>query len=548
MTFDVLTRTAAVMIAAAMITVLGLAVPASGASVPGSAIEPVRECDELPKLFDLPGARTHVERAEVMDQSEPKHCYVEGYVEPAVGFQLRLPLETFTGRYLQYGCGGFCGQIRELPFPDCGGEPGGDVAVGATDDGHVSQGLEERWAADNQAARDDYFYRAPHVLSVAAKRIITEFYGAPPRRSYFSSCSNGGREGLLLAQRYPRDFDGIVAGAPAHVMGPMLGIYAPWLARTNTAANGEPIITSAELPALHQAVVAACDRSDGLADGQIDDPRACRFDPVKVQCPPGADQPHCLTPRQVAVARALYAGPKDPSGRRLFPGWQTYGSELGWDGMITPSPGLGGTSFAAWLGDNYLKYVGFPIGTPHSSLAEVSFTAEQLHQLTAEGVKGNAMSLDLSEFRRNGGKLIMWHGWADPLLPPAATLDYYQRLSQRNGGFRRTQRWARLFMVPTMHHCGGGYRLSEFDPLHELVAWVERDAAPYRIIANARDAEGGVSRSRPVFPYPLRASYDGTGSIDHASNFVPVPPRRPPLDIVRWIGSSLHELPGPVAP
>ncbi|MGN9784114.1 tannase/feruloyl esterase family alpha/beta hydrolase [Nonomuraea sp. ZG12] len=533
---------------ALLIAVSGTPIPAVAASAPDPVIEPVRQCGELEQRFDLPGATTHVTSAKVNDQSEPAYCDVQGRIEPAVTFRLRLPLDTFTGRYLQYGCGAFCGRIPELPFPDCGGDLGGDVAVGATDDGHVSEGPDERWAADDQTARNDYFYRAPHVLSVAAKRIIAEFYGAPPKRSYFSSCSNGGREGLLLAQRYPRDFDGVIAGAPAHAMGPLFGVYAPWLARTNTAADGEPILTDAKLPALHGAVVAACDRLDGLADGQIDDPRACRFDPVTAQCPAGTDQADCLTPRQVAVVRALYAGPVDPDGRRLYPGWQTRGSELGWEGMITPASYLGNRSFAAWLGDNYLKYAGFPIGTPHSSLAEASFTAAGFHRLTAEGVKGNAMSLDLRAFRRAGGKLILWHGWADPLLPATATVDYYQRLSERNGGLRETQRWARLFMVPTMSHCGSGYRLTEFDPLRELVTWVERDTAPTRVIAVGRDAQGAVSRSRPVFPHPLVATYDGTGSIDDAANFVPAPPRRPSPATIRWIGSHLHELPGPVAP
>jgi len=190
---------------------LGLA-PSGAAAEPGSAVRPVRSCEELVSDFDIPGAATHVTTAMPGgggSTGEPEHCDVHGYVEPAVGFQLRLPTSTYAGRYLQYGCMGLCGVIPPTPFPACGGPRGGDFAVAATDDGHVGAGgpflaiTDGTWAANNQAARNDYFYRAPHVVSLAAKRIIATYYGSPPKRSYFNGCSTGGREGLLLAQRYP---------------------------------------------------------------------------------------------------------------------------------------------------------------------------------------------------------------------------------------------------------------------------------------------------------------------------------------------------------
>jgi feruloyl esterase len=535
-------------------TGVGLApsgVAAASTSAPASAIRPVRQCAELVQDFDLPGTAAHVTAATVVAAGggQPEHCDVRGYIEPAVQFQLRLPTTTYTGRYLQYGCGGFCGVVFPPAFPDCGGPQPADMAVAATDDGHVGHGVipqdDGTWAANNQAARDDWAYRAPHVVSLGAKQIIAFYYGAPPTRSYFTGCSNGGREALLLAQRYPNDFDGIVAAAPAQYLSPLL-LYQAWLARSNTAADGTPIITSAKLPALHDAVVAACDRLDGLADGQIDDPRACRFDPVAVRCPTGVDQASCLTPAQVGAARKLYAGPTDPHGRRLYPGGQPRGSELAWYPWLIPAPELG-DSIAGELADDYLRYVGYPIGTPHSSLAEFAFTVPEFDRLTPEGVKSNAMSLDLRQFRRSGGKLIIWQGWADEGIPPVGTLDYYQRLQQRSGGLRKTQEWARLFMVPTMHHCVGGYRLTEFNPFRELVGWVEHGKAPNRVIANQRDAQGTVVRSRPVFPYPSQAKYDGTGSIDDASNFVPKPPRTPPHDTIPWVGTDLYAKPGPVA-
>jgi hypothetical protein len=550
-------------VAALTMAVVGLGLGSSGAAAePGSAIRPVRSCAELVRDFDIPGAATHVTTAISGgggSTGEPQHCDVRGHVEPAVGFQLRLPTTTYTGRYLQYGCDGLCGVIQSTPFPACGGPRGGDVAVAATDDGHLGQAppdapflaiLDGTWAATNQAARNDYFYRAPHVVSLAAKRIIAAYYGKPPKRSYFNGCSTGGREGLLLAQRYPDDFDGVIAGDPANFMGPLMGVYFTWLAKTNNDADGAPIITVAKLPALHDAVVAACDGLDGLVDGQLDDPRACRFDPVAIQCPPGTDLPGCLTPVQVASARRLYAGPTDADGRRLYPGGEPRGSELAWEGSIIPDRQFGAS--IAPLPDNYLRYVGHPIGTPHSSVAEFQFTVAAFDRLTPEGVKGNALSLDLSGFRRSGGKLLVWHGWADQSIPPAGTLDYYQRLWRHSGGLRATQQWARAFMVPTVYHCAafaGGYRLNEFDPFPQLVAWVERGKAPDRVVASQRDPrDKTVVRSRPVFPYPLRAAYDGTGNIDEASNFVPAPPLVPPHDTIDWVGTDLYTKPGPVAP
>src|SRR4051812_4614102 len=500
---------------------------------PGSAhaaIAPVRTCEQLAGV-------AHVARAVVTD----RYCDVSGVVEPAVKFELKLPLDSYTGRYLQYGCDGYCGFFPSPVLRPCPGPRGGTFAVAATDDGHVASPpsqfgvVDATWAAGNRSARDDFFFRAPHVVARASKRIIAAFYGVEPRHSYFNGCSTGGREGLLLAQRYPHDFDGIVAGAPTHYFGP-IAVNEAWVAKANMAADGSPIITKDKLAPLHDAVVRACDRLDGLADGQIEDPRACRFDPARVQCAAGGDEPSCLTPAQVAAARRLYAGARDAHGRRLYPASETYGSELAWDIFIVPLPGFG--AFSGILADGYLKYMGYPLGMPHSSLAEFRFTVGELRRLAPEGVKGNAMSLDLSAFRRAGGKLLLWHGWADANIPPGATVDYYGRLVRRSGGLRRTQEFARLFMVPTLHHCaiGGGYELNTFDPFDAIVPWVEHGRAPARLIARR---QGTMPRSRPVFPYPLRARYDGSGSVNEARNFVAAPALVRSRPVV-WAGSDLY--------
>ncbi|MFG1647379.1 tannase/feruloyl esterase family alpha/beta hydrolase [Amycolatopsis sp. NPDC049252] len=531
------------------------------AAATDSTVRPITACSALVRGFPLPGAGTHVTAAAVVAATgtDPEYCGVRGYVEPAVRFELRLPTRTYAGRYLQYGCGGFCGVVTPPVLADCGLPHGGDVAVAATDDGHVGHtpGVVDdgSWGATDQAARDDFAFRASHVVSRASKAIIQAFYGAPPKKAYFSGCSDGGREALQLAQRYPADFDGIVAGAPAGYWSPLLE-FQTWLARVNTAAGGAPILTAAKLPALHNAVLAACDRLDGLTDGQLDDPRACRFDPAALTCT-GPDTPACLTPAQVAATRKLYSPPTDPRGTLLYPGGEPKGSELSWAGWIIGVPATGGVSFARSLADNYLRYLGYPIGAPASTVDTFAFTRREFDRLTPVGVRYNAMSTDLSAFQRRGGKLVLWHGWADEAIPPAGTLDYYQRLTHGHG-----QDWARLFMVPSLYHCGGGTTLTEFDPLRDLVAWVERGTAPTRITATGRDEAGNVTRTRPVFPYPLRAVYDGTGSIDDAANFDPAPPaspvrdvtnfRQPPpvppfRDIVDWAGNSLYGLPGPVA-
>ena len=244
--------------------------------------------------------------------------------------------------------------------------------------------------------------------------------------------------------------------------------------------------------------MAACDRLDGLADGQIDDPQGCTFDPASIQCPAGTDNASCLTPAQVDVVQKVYSGPADASGHRLYPGGAPRGSELSWDGFLVPNPQFGSI---APLPDNYLKYVGYPIGAPASSVADFKFTVGEFNRLTPEGVKGNALSLDLRNFQRAGGKLIIWQGWADGNISVFGTLDYYQRLWQANGGLAETQQWARLFMVPTLYHCGlGGYKLNTFDPFPELVDWVEHAHPPDRVIASDQDSHGTVVRTRPVSP------------------------------------------------
>jgi hypothetical protein len=491
----------------------------------------------VPDFGATPGAPTRVSSAAVVaaTATAPEFCDVKGYVSAQVQFELKLPTKTWQGRYLQNGCGGFCGSVGSPGFPSCDLQPGGDFAVSATNDGHAAAGFDALWAATDEQERIDLGSRAVHVVSIASKAIIQAFYGTGPQRSYFNGCSDGGREALMEAQRFPADFDGIVAGAPANIWAPLNGEFQVWLGRINADAQGAPIMTPDKLPALHAAAIASCDGADGLVDGQIDDPRACRFDPASIQCA-GADGQSCLTAAQVDVARKAYSGPVDARGRHLYPGGEPVGSELAWAGwfVTTGAPGVG-----LLIGDNYLKYSAFPIGQRTSSVQDWQFTVDGFNRLRTEGRVFNSTSPDLSAFKRRGGKLILWHGWSDQAIPPTGTPAYYAAVRDRFGGLQATQQFARLFMVPSMYHCAGGFGPTVFDLINPITDWVEKGEAPTRIVAAQTDATGEVVRTRPLFAYPQRAQYVGTGSIDDASNFVGVTPAHLPDDDFSWVGNDL---------
>ncbi|HSR24159.1 MAG TPA: tannase/feruloyl esterase family alpha/beta hydrolase [Candidatus Eisenbacteria bacterium] len=530
--------------------VVGIAVrtPALAAALTGP-VAPRLACAALaqpepgggvPDFGAIPGAPTRVSSAAVVaaTASTPEFCDVKGYVAPRIQFELKLPTKTWQGRYLQNGCGGFCGAIGQTRFPSCDLQPGGDFAVSATDDGHTAPGFDAVWAATDEQVRVDFGSRAVHVVAVASKAIIQAFYGIAPQRSYFTGCSDGGREGLMEAQRFPADFDGIVAGAPANIWAPLNGEFQVWLARINVDGQGNPILTPAKLTALHAAALASCDGADGLADGQIDDPRACHLDPASTQCPAGTDQPTCLTPGQVDVARRAYSGPVDAQGRHLYPGGEPVGSELAWAGWFVGPPGIG-----PLIGDDYLKYSAFPIGQRTSSAQDWQFTVDGFNRLRTEGRVFNSTNADLSAFRRRGGKLILWHGWADQAIPPTGTPAYYDAVQDRMGGLQAVQQFARLFMFPSVYHCGGGFGPNQFDLINPIVHWVERGEAPTTIVATQSDSSGTVVRTRPAFSYPEQARYVGSGSIDDAANFVGVMPAHLPDDDFRWVGNDLFGAP-----
>jgi feruloyl esterase len=498
-------RTPAAMDCAKLASVDLLGIPGAPTSVTGARL--VAAEDNFPQSWNRGGA--------------PEYCDVTGYVQPQVQFELRLPTRTWNGRYLQTGCGGFCGGIH---MEQCADALDGNFVVAAQNMGHVGNGESDPiWGAD-PALRTDYGDRSTHVVAVVAKVIIGLYYGVDPAFSYFRGCSTGGREGLSEAVKHPEDFDGVVAGDPA-LPGTAGTISGLWSARLEVTRDAVETFSSAKLRNLHAAVLKACPGLDGLSDGDPD-PRDCKFDPGSVACPPGQDRDDCLTPHQLDVARQLYAGPRDSHGRRLFPGYMVPGTELSWQ---SPPSGT--------LSDDYVKYLAFAQNPPAGySMWDVDLEKDlPLTEATAalyDPVAPHAAP-DLRAFSAHGGKLIVYHGWADG-LSSLETLDFWGRVVAQQGGPDSVGKWFRVFMVAGMGHCRGGGVPDKFDMLSAMVAWVEKGRAPDRLLAS-QVVNGAVVRTRPLFPYPTIARYGGAGDVDDAANWAPQAPAHPHEDRIDWV-------------
>jgi hypothetical protein len=468
-------------------------------------------------------------------------CDLKGVIAPQIQFEVQLPTQTYRQRYLQTGCGGLCGAlaINAPGAVGCAPLRDGSFATASDNQGHVGGGSADGNFGTDAALRVDFAFRADHLTALAAKALITAFYGERPKHSYFDGCSQGGHEGLTEAQRFPTDFDGILSGAPASITTELNGFNQPWLARVDFDASGQVILPASKLPALHTAVMARCDGIDGLVDSQLDDPRLCSFDPATLTCPANVDNAGCLTPPQVTVVDKIYSGAVDSHGRHLYPGGQPFGSELAWAGWMIPTvPAAPQNSTIAWrIGNGWVKYLAFEPNPPLAfTLTDIGFDQATFDRVRRLAGLYDATDPDLSAFKRAGGKLILWHGWADQAIPPTGTVAYYQAVRDRMGGLAATQRFARLFMFPGMYHCGGGTGPSAFDLLTPLLNWVETGAAPDRVIASLPGGGGQVVRTRPVFPYPLVARYTGGGSTDDAANFRATNPQPPTDDHVQWLG------------
>ncbi|GAA5186069.1 tannase/feruloyl esterase family alpha/beta hydrolase [Rugosimonospora acidiphila] len=403
------------------------------------------------------------------------YCQVQGVLDQAVEFTVKLPLSGWTGEYVQQGCTGLCGEVPDLTFPlfafSCPAALAKTLVVAGDDTGHTGdpEGVQPAtWGADPRA-RTEFGLTSEHRLRLASDALMTAYYGHGPTYRYFDGCSTGGRQGLNLAQRFPADFDGILAGAPAGNEAP-LALLGAWVTTRNTDAHGRQILGPEKIPALHDAVVNAC-------GDVIQDPRQCGFQPSSLRCPRGVDLPTCLTPAQVAAVVAFYRGPDG-----LYNGGMPYGSELGWIDQFVVRSGSPLDGNAGKIAFNYFKYLAYPTVLPDTfTLTDVRFTKATYDRLNLLGnALYNANNPDLSAFRAHGGKLIMYHGWADPFIPPFSTVDYYRAVQKRGGA----DAYTRLYMIPAGYHCLFGPNLDspseigvpEF--LQPLMDWVEKGIGP----------------------------------------------------------------------
>ncbi len=466
----------------------------------------------------------------------PAFCRVVAEVSPtadsAIKLEVWMPASGWNGKFQGQGNGGFAGVIA---YPALGAAIKRGYATAGTDTGHA--GGDAAWALGHPEKVIDFGYRGLHEMTLKAKAIIEAFYGGHPQHSYFASCSDGGREALMEAQRFPQDYDGILAGAPANFWTHLL-VGAMWVDLATTLDQAS-YIPAGKLPAIGAAVLAACDAQDGVADGILNDPRQCHFDPAALLCK-GADSNSCLTSPQVTALKKIYAGPHDSVGHQLFPGYVPGAEEGpgGWAIWITGSQP--GHSLLFFFGTQYFTDMVYEQAAWDYKTFNLDPAVNLADSKTARAL--NATDPNLQPFRARGGKLIMYHGWGDAAIPAPNTIDYYNSVVATMGQ-PNTDSFLRLYMAPGMQHCGGGPGPNSFgqgansppyDPEHNIYTaleqWVEKEVAPSKIIAtkyvNDSNPAQGVKMTRPLCPYPQVAKYKGAGDTNDAANFACAPGNR----------------------
>ncbi len=460
----------------------------------------------------------------------PTFCRVIATLKPTADSDIKvevwMPMSHWNGKFRGQGNGGFAGYIA---YAGLAASVAQGYAAAGTDTGHSTPGAD--WALGHPEKVVDYGYRAVHEMTADAKAIVKGFYGNDPKRSYFASCSNGGRQALMEAQRFPGDYDGIIAGAPANNWVPMLTGGLKFLQITDHAGYIPP----AKIPTIGKAVLAACDAEDGVTDGVLNDPRKCHFDPSTMLCK-GADADTCLTASQVDSLKTIYAGAHDASGKQIFPGLLP-GAEDGRGGWATWVTGSeqGKSAGAFYVGGYFGNMV---YGKPDwdYKIAKIDDALKLAYEKTGDSM--DAVNADLKPFLSHG-KLIMYHGWNDPGISPLNTVNYYNSVVATIGS-QTADESLRLYMVPGMQHCGGGPGATSFgqdeaasrssadhDIFAALVEWVEDGKAPSTIVATKygeddppKNAKPQVEMTRPLCPYPQAAKYNGTGDKSLATSFV----------------------------
>ena len=456
-------------------------------------------------------------------------CRVTGVIKPTadseIKFEVWMPSSGWNGKFQGIGNGGFAGSISydQLAIAIERG-----YATASTDTGH--SGSDARWALGHPEKIVDYGHRGIHEMTEKAKAIITAFYGSAPKRSYFASCSNGGRQALMEAQRYPNDYDGLIAGAPANYFTRILTGFA-WNLQAMHADQGS-YIPPTKLKAIETAALASCDARDGVTDGVLDDPTKCGFDPSVLLCKDTVSN-DCLTQKQINALRKIYSGPRTSKGEQIIPGFVPGGETGpgGWATWITAAEPARALQFFF----STQTFANMVYNDPKWDFK--SFNLERDSKLADEKLASilNATDPNLKAFKARGGKLILYHGWNDAALPPVNTINYFQSVVAKMGQ-REAGSFVRLYMVPGLQHCFGGPGPDSFgafltpdesDAQHDMTKaleqWVEQGIAPDQIIASKRrstDPKVPAVRTRPLCPYPQVARYKGSGGTDDAANFV----------------------------
>ncbi|HEY7336029.1 MAG TPA: tannase/feruloyl esterase family alpha/beta hydrolase [Bryobacteraceae bacterium] len=433
----------------------------------------------------------------------PAHCRIALTLTPSsdshIEMELWLPAENWNDKYEAVGNGGWAGSIQGFQQMQIALRDG--YATSGNDTGH--KGADPVFGLGHEDKLVDFAYRANHEMALKSKQLITAFYGKAPRLSYWNGCSTGGRQGLMEAQKYPDDFDGVIAGAPANYQ---THLHA-WdmMVATTIRKDDKHSVPAAKLTMLNKAVLAACDANDGVKDGLLNDPRKCHFDPATLACRAG-DSDNCLTPPEIESVKLVYSSAKKKNGELIFPGKEP-GSEYQWAQILsntTAPPGMlsQGTFQYATYQDAKWDWRNFDLDR------DTATADEKFGYVNAPP--------DLAAFKAHGGKLLLYHGWNDTAISPENTVNYYEAVLKKMGG--KQDNWIRLFMEPGMQHCQGGPGPDQFNKMAIIERWRESNAAPEVIVAS-HVAGNNIDMTRPLCPYPQVATYKGTGSTNDAANF-----------------------------
>ncbi|MGA8041508.1 MAG: tannase/feruloyl esterase family alpha/beta hydrolase [Terracidiphilus sp.] len=468
-----------------------------------------------------------------MERELPALCRVEGVLRPSsdseIRFEVWMPESGWNGRLLGVGNGGFAGSIG---YGEMAGYLKRGYAVAGSDAGHEAEAADGSWAYGHPEKVKDFGWRAVHATRERAGELVRAYYGKPQEKAYFDSCSDGGREALMEAQRFPEDYDGILAGAPANAWSTLTtaGVAEMQMLMNDPRSYVPP----RKLKAIEDAALAACDAADGVKDGVIEDPTQCHFDPAVLACK-STDTNECLTPAQVQAVKGLYGGAVDDSGKPFFYGMEM-GDETAWRlWVVGDDPGA---SLGAQFARNNFRYL--VTGDPKWNVltADVDAALKESRAKTAADL--DSTDPDLSRFAARGGKLILYHGWNDPAIPPGSTVAYYKSVEAKLGA-AKTAGFARLYMIPGMEHCMGGPGASVFGQfgvetakgpkygvMDELTDWVEQGKPDEPVIATkyaaGPDGAQKAVMTRPLCAYPTVARYKGAGDATDADNYACVAP------------------------